>query len=271
MTQTCIVHLLRNSFRYAARQDWDAVAKALKPVYTAPTEAAAKERFTEFAEVWGARYPAIVRLWDNAWAEFVPFPAFDTEIRRVICSTNAIESVNARIRRAVKARGHFPNDQAGWIQPVNATLLISEVLRGCWRSTGDSGRGSAGVLGRGPVGDGCGGGGGIGRRVDHCGVGVVPARWPRDARAFPRMPAFVRCASSVVPGAGGDQLPPGRGRGSAGDRTGTGALAVHGEPGVGARDRPSEVRVPGVGGPGGGRSACPAAEGEAVGGGRPAA
>lgn len=112
VTQTCIVHLLRNSFRYAARQHWDAVAKALKPVYTAPTEAAAKERFTEFAEVWGARYPAIVRLWDNAWAEFVPFLAFDTEIRRVICSTNAIESVNARIRRAVKARGHFPNDQA---------------------------------------------------------------------------------------------------------------------------------------------------------------
>jgi transposase-like protein len=70
------------------------------------------ERFLEFAEVWGARYPAIVRLWENAWAEFVPFLAFDTEIRRVICSTNAIESVNARIRRAVKARGHFPNEQA---------------------------------------------------------------------------------------------------------------------------------------------------------------
>jgi transposase-like protein len=112
ITQTCIVHLLRNSFRYAGRQHWDAIAKALKPVYTAATESAAMERFLEFAEVWGARYPAIVRLWENAWAEFVPFLAFDTEIRRVICSTNAIESVNARIRRAVKARGHFPNEQA---------------------------------------------------------------------------------------------------------------------------------------------------------------
>ena len=111
ITQTCIVHLLRNSFRYAGRQHWAAIAKALKPVYTAPTEAAAKERFTEFAEAWGSRYPAIVRLW-NPWAEFVPFLAFDPEIRRVICSTNAIESVNARIRRAVKARGHFPNEQA---------------------------------------------------------------------------------------------------------------------------------------------------------------
>ncbi len=112
VTQTCIVHLLRNSFRYAGRQHWAAIAAALKPVYTAATEAAAKERFGEFAEVWGGRYPAIVRLWDNAWAEFVPFLAFDPEIRRVICSTNAIESVNARIRRAVKARGHFPNEQA---------------------------------------------------------------------------------------------------------------------------------------------------------------
>lgn len=112
ITQTCVVHLLRNSFRYAGRQHWAAIATALKPVYIAPTEAAAKERFAEFAEAWGGRYPAIVRLWDNAWAEFVPFLAFDPEIRRVICSTNAIESVNARIRRAVKARGHFPNEQA---------------------------------------------------------------------------------------------------------------------------------------------------------------
>ena len=112
ITQTCVVHLLRNSFRYAGRQHWDAIAKALKPVYTAATEAAARERFAEFAQEWGTRYPAIVRLWDNAWAEFVPFLAFDPEIRRVICSTNAIESVNARIRRAVKARGHFPNEQA---------------------------------------------------------------------------------------------------------------------------------------------------------------
>ncbi|PZG24670.1 IS256 family transposase [Spongiactinospora gelatinilytica] len=112
VVQTCVVHLLRASFRYAARRHWDAIAKALKPVYTAPTEAAALERFMEFAELWGGRYPAIVKLWEDAWAEFVPFLNFDTEIRRVICSTNAIESVNARIRRAVKARGHFPNEQA---------------------------------------------------------------------------------------------------------------------------------------------------------------
>jgi putative transposase len=112
LMQTCIIHLIRNSFRYAARQDWEKIAKALKPVYTAATESAAMERWLEFAEIWGAKYPAIVRLWENAWAEFVPFLQFDPEIRKVVCSTNAIESVNARIRRAVKARGHFPNEQA---------------------------------------------------------------------------------------------------------------------------------------------------------------
>lgn len=112
VTQTCVIHLLRASFRYAARQHWDAIAKALRPVYTAPTESAALERFLEFSETWGAKYPAIVKLWENAWAEFVPFLAFDAEIRKVVCSTNAIESVNARIRRAVRARGHFPNEQA---------------------------------------------------------------------------------------------------------------------------------------------------------------
>ncbi|WP_455908371.1 IS256 family transposase [Streptomyces goshikiensis] len=112
ITQTCVVHLLRASFRYAARQDWDKISKALKPVYTASTEDAAMERFLEFQEEWGQKYPAIVRLWENAWAEFVPFLQFDTEIRRIVCTTNAIESVNARIRKAVRARGHFPNEQA---------------------------------------------------------------------------------------------------------------------------------------------------------------
>jgi transposase-like protein len=112
ITQTCVVHLLRASFRYAARQDWDKISKALKPVYTAPTQDVAEERFLEFGEAWGKKYPAIVRLWENAWAEFVPFLQFDTEIRRVVCTTNAIESVNARIRKAVRSRGHFPNEQA---------------------------------------------------------------------------------------------------------------------------------------------------------------
>lgn len=112
IVQTCIVHLLRNSFRYASRADWDKIAKALKPVYTASSESAAAERFSEFQDAWGKKYPAIIRLWESAWAEFVPFLSFDVEIRTVICSTNAIESVNARIRKAVRARGHFPTEAA---------------------------------------------------------------------------------------------------------------------------------------------------------------
>lgn len=112
LTQTCVIHLLRNSFRYASRRDWPAIAKDLKPIYTAPTEAAALERFGEFAAVWESRYPAIVKLWENAWEEFTPFLRFDQEIRAIIYTTNSIESLNARFRRAIRARGHFPNEQA---------------------------------------------------------------------------------------------------------------------------------------------------------------
>lgn len=90
ITQTCIIHLLRNSFRYASKRDWAAIAKDLKPVYTAASEAAALDAFVAFSEKWEQRYPAIVKLWENAWAEFVPFLAFDKEIRSVICTTNSI-------------------------------------------------------------------------------------------------------------------------------------------------------------------------------------
>ncbi|MGW5789248.1 IS256 family transposase [Saccharopolyspora sp. NPDC003752] len=112
IVQTCVVHLLRNSFRYASRKDWPALAKDLKPVYTAPSEQAALDRFAEFCEKWEKKYPAIVRLWTAAWAEFVPFLQFDVEIRKIICTTNAIESINSRLRRAINARGHFPTEQA---------------------------------------------------------------------------------------------------------------------------------------------------------------
>jgi putative transposase len=94
VTQTCVLHLVRHTFRLAGRQHWDQVAKALRPIYTAPTEAAAKERLSEFTATWGERYPAIVRLWENAWAEFTPFLAFEVEVRKVIFSS------------------HFPSDQA---------------------------------------------------------------------------------------------------------------------------------------------------------------
>jgi putative transposase len=112
IVQTCIIHLIRNTFRLASKRDWDAMRRDVKPIYTAINADAARAAFDEMAERWGQRYPAIVRLWDNAWNEFIPFLDYDIEIRRVLCSTNAIESLNARYRRAVKARGHFPSEQA---------------------------------------------------------------------------------------------------------------------------------------------------------------
>ena len=110
--QACILHLLRNTFRYASRRDWDELARDLKPVYTAPNAEMAAARFEEFADKWTSRYPAVVNLWRAAWQEFIVFLDYDIEIRKIICSTNAIESLNARYRRAVRARGHFPTDQA---------------------------------------------------------------------------------------------------------------------------------------------------------------
>jgi putative transposase len=112
IVQTCVVHLLRNSFKYTSKRDWPELARDLKPIYTAPSADAALDRFAEFSQTWEKRCPAVIRLWTDAWAEFVPFLAFDVEIRKIICTTNAIESVNARLRRAVRARGHFPTEQA---------------------------------------------------------------------------------------------------------------------------------------------------------------
>lgn len=112
VVQTCVLHLIRNTFRLASRADWDRMARDLRPVYTAVNEADAAARLADFHEVWGVKYPAIRTLWANAWAEFVPFLDYSPEIRRVIYSTNAIESLNARFRRATRARGHFPNEQA---------------------------------------------------------------------------------------------------------------------------------------------------------------
>jgi putative transposase len=112
IVQTCIVHLVRNTFRLVGRQDWDAVKRDITPIYAAPSPDAALVAMDELQEKWGRKYGAMIRLWRSAWEEFVPFLDYDVEIRRVICSTNAIESLNARYRRAVRARRHFPTEQA---------------------------------------------------------------------------------------------------------------------------------------------------------------
>jgi transposase-like protein len=112
VVQTCIIHLIRNTFRLTSRADADAIKRDIKSIYTAPNAEAALAALDELDEKWGTKYRAMIRLWRSAWNEFIPFLDYDVEIRTVICSTNAIESLNARYRRAVRARGHFPTEQA---------------------------------------------------------------------------------------------------------------------------------------------------------------
>jgi transposase-like protein len=112
IVQACVIHLIRATLRYASRRYWDQLVRDLRAIYTAPTAEAAWAAFEDLEEKWGKPYPAIPRLWRAAWQEFTPFLAYDVEIRRILFSTNAIESLHARYRRAVGARGHFPTEQA---------------------------------------------------------------------------------------------------------------------------------------------------------------
>ena len=110
--QLCVVHHVRTSLRYTSKKHWGQVCRELREIYTAPTLAAAETRFGEFAEQWRERYPAMVATWESAWGEFVPFLEFPVELRQIVYTTNAIESLNARFRKAVRHRTHFPNEQA---------------------------------------------------------------------------------------------------------------------------------------------------------------
>ncbi|WP_413463787.1 IS256 family transposase [Burkholderia cenocepacia] len=111
--QTCIVHLIRNSLEYASYKDRKALAAALRPIYAAASEDAARQALQDFADgPWGEKYPTIVQSWQRAWEHVVPFYVFPPEIRRVVYTTNAIESLNMQLRKIIKTRGHFPNDEA---------------------------------------------------------------------------------------------------------------------------------------------------------------
>ena len=110
--QTCVVHMVRNSLRYASKKHWQQITRQMRAVYTAATVEEAEARFEDFAEQWRTTYPAMIASWENAWEDFVPFLAFPAELRKIVYTTNAIESLNARFRRGVRQRGHFPNEQA---------------------------------------------------------------------------------------------------------------------------------------------------------------
>ena len=122
VVQTCIVHLLRNSMDFVSWKDRKPLATALKGIYRAVDAKAAEEALTAFEDSeWGRRFPAIGQSWRRAWSEVIPFFAFPDEVRRIVYTTNAIEALNAQLRRAVRARGHFPNDEA-------ATKLLYLIL-----------------------------------------------------------------------------------------------------------------------------------------------
>jgi putative transposase len=110
--QTCVIHLLRGSFRFAGYQDRKNIAKAMRPIYTAVNADAAASAMDDLELEWGDRYPGIVRLWRDAWERFTPFLAYPATLRKVVYTTNLIESVNYQLRKVSKNRGHFPNDDA---------------------------------------------------------------------------------------------------------------------------------------------------------------
>jgi putative transposase len=112
VVQTCIVHLIRHSLKYVPRREREQVARDLKPIYTALDADAAQAALEAFDDKWGDRFPVITQAWLNAWEYVTPFLAFPDEVRRVIYTTNAIEALNRQLRKAIKTKGHFPNEDA---------------------------------------------------------------------------------------------------------------------------------------------------------------
>ncbi|MEM8619182.1 MAG: IS256 family transposase [Actinomycetota bacterium] len=110
--QLCVVHLVRNSLRYASKKHWSTITSELREIYTAPSIGAAEVSFEAFAAEWEPTYPAMIKAWRDAWDDFEPFLEFPVELRKIVYSTNAIESLNARFRKAAVRRGHFPTEQA---------------------------------------------------------------------------------------------------------------------------------------------------------------
>lgn len=124
--QTCIVHLIRNSLDYASWKERKALAQAIRPIYTAASAEAAEAALDAFERgPWGRKFPTVVAAWRRAWAHVIPFFAFPPAVRKVIYTTNALESVNARLRKIIKTRGHFPSDEAAskliWLALRNIT------------------------------------------------------------------------------------------------------------------------------------------------------
>jgi transposase-like protein len=112
VVQTCVVHLIRHSLKYVPRREREHVARDLKPIYTAVDADAAQLELERFDEKWGQRFPVITQAWVDAWEHVIPFLACPPDVRRVIYTTNASEALNRQLRKALKTKGHFPNEEA---------------------------------------------------------------------------------------------------------------------------------------------------------------
>jgi hypothetical protein len=130
IVQTCIVHLIRNSMDFASWKDRKAIAAALKTIYRANDADAGRQALDEFdAGPWGNKYPAVAQSWRRNWDHVIPFFAFPATVRRIIYTTNAIEALNAKLRRAVRTRGHFPTDEAA----MKLSYLVLRQVAGKWK------------------------------------------------------------------------------------------------------------------------------------------
>jgi putative transposase len=128
--QTCIVHVIRASLRYVGSQDRRTVAAALRPIYSADSEQAAARALDVFAEQWGGRYPQAVKTWRTRWTDIVPFLAFPHDVRKILYTTNAIESLNFQLRQALNPRGHFPTEDAA----LKVLYLALQRAHGRWKA-----------------------------------------------------------------------------------------------------------------------------------------
>lgn len=138
VVQTCVVHLLRSAMKYASYKDRKTMVKDMRPIYTAPSAEAAELAMEHFAKEWQQRAPGAVMAWRNAWEDFTPFLAFTPEIRKVIYTTNQIESINYQLRKITKTRGSFPSDEAA-IKLVYLGIRNIETIRGGELGTGTQG------------------------------------------------------------------------------------------------------------------------------------
>jgi putative transposase len=145
IVQTCVVHLIRASMRFVSYNDRKEVAKALKPIYTAVNEEAAKQAFNELKHQWSDKYSGLISTWENSWEQFIPFLEFHPAIRKVIYTTNMIESINYQLRKITKTRGHFPSvESAIKLLYLGIRNITGRHIDGEGRFVGERGTGTYG-------------------------------------------------------------------------------------------------------------------------------